>query len=226
MLGPGRDALGHTAHNQVRPPRLQQTLVEGCRNFLMRMQARIHFRQRRLHSSQELRKRQGIDTQQIDLPHRIGFRLSQICAQKAARCHNMVFIRLLMEILQGIECRRAFLHLIQDDQSLTGLDFEPIDKAQLFQQPTWSFCSLEQFAQRRILIKVAIDHIHIFLTGKLLHQPGLPDLTSALEDQRLPIWSFLPRFQVLHHTSQHIITAILHILSLICTYILHFYVNK
>ena len=88
---------------------------------------------------QELIEIQWIEVEQVHHAHRIGLGLCQQRSQQAAGCDDMVVVCFFFEVLEAVQCFRAFLYFIKDHQSFFRQDLFPCNQGEQLNDPLWIF---------------------------------------------------------------------------------------
>ena len=198
VVDPGGHTFRHPADDKIAVVGFQQAVVEDFFNGLILPDAFVVSKERRVGGLQEFVEGERAEVEQIDHAHRVGLWLREQGAKQAPGCDDMVLVRFLFEVFERIERLRAFLHLIKNDESLPGQNLFPRDHGKELDNALRVFVRLENGFQLVFLVKVEVDIAFIAALPKLLHEPGLPDLTRAADDKRLPFGGVFPLFKVVY----------------------------
>ena len=109
----------------------------------------------------------------------------------------MVFICFLFEVFQRVECFRAFLNLIEDNQRFLRQNLFSRNHRQKFNDPLGIFVCRKDGFQLIFLIKVEVNEIIIIITPKRFHQPCFSDLSGTFQHHWFPIFAVFPIDQCL-----------------------------
>ena len=115
----------------------------------------------------------------------------------------MVVVCFLFEIFECVECLGALLYLIENDESLPRQNLFSGNHGKQFYDPLGVFVCLENGFQLVFLIEVEVDKTVVTALPKLLHEPGLANLTGAANNQRLPFRVILPFYELRKRATLH-----------------------
>ena len=140
--------------------------MEDFFNRLILLNAFIVSKEHRVDCFQKLIKAERIQIKQIDHAYRVGLWLRKQDSKQASGCSNMVLVRLLLEVFEGIERFRAFLYLIENNKSFPRQNLFPGDHGKQFNDPLGVFVCLENGFQLIFLVKVKVNIAFIAAMAK------------------------------------------------------------
>ena len=108
----------------------KQASVKKLLDWLVLPNASIVGKEIRIGSFQKFVETKRIEVKQIDHSDRIRLGLSQKRSQKTAGSHHVIVVCFFLEIFERIECCRALLNLVKDDECVTRQDFLACDQRQ------------------------------------------------------------------------------------------------
>ena len=132
-------------------------------------------------------EREGIEVQQVDHAHWIGFWLGEQRAEQAAGGDDVVVVGFFFEIFEGVECFRTFLNFVEDDERFFRQNFLIGNHRQQLNNTMGIFAGIKDGAQVVCFVEVEISCIVIIGFAKFFHQPGFSHLTRAFENQRFSV---------------------------------------
>ena len=192
MIHPCGNTFRHPADDQVVIIGFQQTIVEDFLDRLFFPNALVISKQRRITSFQKLIKTKRIEVKQIDHTYWIRLGLREQCPKQASSSDDMIVACFLFEIFERIQCLRAFLHFIKDNQRIARQYLLAGDQGEQFDDPLRILIRPKNGFQLIFLIEVEVNKALIAALSKLFHEPGLTDLTRTPNNQRLLLRIILP----------------------------------
>ena len=139
VVDPGGHTFRHPADDQIIVVGFQQAVVEDFFNGLIFLDALVVSKESRVGCFQKLVEVERIQIEQIDHANGIGLWLREQGAKQTSGCNDMVLVRFLFEVFEGVERLRAFLYLIKNDESLPRQNLFPGDHGKQFNDPLGVF---------------------------------------------------------------------------------------
>ena len=175
--------------------------MEDFLNLLLLLDALVVGEQCSIGCFQKLIEGQGEYIKQVDHSNRIGLGLCKQRSQQATGSNDMIFIGFFLEILECVECFRAFLNLVKDDQCFLRQDLLSGDHGQQLDNAMRILICFKDGFQFIFLIKVEVNIAIIVVLPELLHQPCFAYLSCAAHNQRLALFAGLPFYKLLNRVT-------------------------
>ena len=113
----------------------------------------------------------------------------------------MVLRCILVEVLEAVEGFLALLYLIKYEECLPRLERYVCKDGKLLQDPLRPLRGAEDGLELRLSVEVKLGVVVKVIGSKGLHHPGLADLPSTLEQDRLPVGGVFPPDKVVTYVS-------------------------
>ena len=124
-------------------------------------------------------------------------------SQQGTCRHDVIFPCVFAKVFQGSQRLRAFLNFVKNNQRFPGCQLATGFCLNQKKQPLHIIPTGEGKAHILIAVKTDKCHFLVMLATKLLHEPGLTNLSRTHDKERLPHRAVLPLQQLLFCVSLH-----------------------
>ena len=152
---------------------------------------------------EELSEAHGMEVEHVHLADREASAGVDRKPEERPCCGDGEPPRVLAEVLQGRDCLRALLDLVEHHKGLAGRYRLPRLRLEREQEPVGVVAALELLAEAVVVVEVHVRDVLELLGAELLQQPRLTNLSRPVEDEGLAPRGVLPGDEVGHEESIH-----------------------
>lgn len=155
----------------------------------------------------EFRERHRVDLQEVDLADRKGRGQGRRSPEQGACAGDVVLGGVFAKVLQRIDDFRRVLNIVENDQRFAWGDPLAGGEHQVLKDAPHVMGGIEELPEVFIFVKVEVGDIPVMTLPELLEQPGLADLSNAVQNQRLAAAGLLPVEEFLHQKAFHVVRS-------------------